>query len=74
MGLVTSYESWTDDSTVFLRNNDGKLAYSDDAGELLAFLRYSASATIRVAWDLDSFVAHSENATSGYAGTAIQVR
>lgn len=54
---ATAYETWTDDNLIGIHTAENKLCISEDVGELLKFLRYSASQTMRVFWDLDSAVA-----------------
>lgn len=54
---ATAYESWVDDNLVGIHTAEDKLCVTEDVGELLKFLRYSASQTIRVAWDMDEFIA-----------------
>ncbi|KKN14174.1 hypothetical protein LCGC14_0998830 [marine sediment metagenome] len=58
MTTVTAYESFANrDGLVGIRNSAGKWRKSADAGGLLHYLRYSASESIRVVWDLDGFIA-----------------
>ena len=57
MGITTVYESWSSGSVVGIRNSEDKVVVSDDAGTLLKFLRYSASQTMRVSFNLDEFIA-----------------
>ena len=54
---ATAYESWTNGDQVGIHCSGGKNCLSRNAGVLLKFLRYSASQTIRVAWDMDGFIA-----------------
>ncbi len=58
MTTVTVYESFANrDGLVGIRNTVGKWRKSSDAAGLLHYLRYSASQSIRVVWDLDGFIA-----------------
>lgn len=57
MDKVTVYESWSSGGQVGLRHSAGGVTVSSDAGTLLKFLRYSASQTMRVSFDLDEFIA-----------------
>ena len=54
---ATAYESWVDDNLVGIHTAEDKVCASADIGELLKFLRYSASQTIRVTWNMDEFMA-----------------
>lgn len=54
--MIVGYESWTDGDQVFIRNTQGDFISSDNAGELIRFLRYKGSG-MKVAYDLDTFLA-----------------
>lgn len=54
---VTAYETWEENGKVGIRNADGKSVLTNNVAELLHFLRYSSSQTIRVVWELDATIA-----------------
>jgi len=56
MTTATCYETWGDD-TVCIRSSNGDIFGSDDALELLRFLRYNASKTLRIFFDIDEGIA-----------------
>lgn len=57
MTTTTAYESWSTNGVIGIRNTQGRVLASSDPAELLNFLRYSASQTLRVTWSLDDFIA-----------------
>ncbi len=58
MMTATSYESYyAPGAPVTIRCSNGQVKVSENAGELLHFLRYSSAQTLRVAWNLDDFIA-----------------
>ena len=54
--MITGYESWTEDGVVYIRNTNGDFIASNDADELINYLRYKGSG-IKIAYDLDTFLA-----------------
>jgi len=58
MEKITAYECFTDGNLVGLRSVRGKdrLVISEDVADLLKFLRYDGSDTLRAVWNLDMFL------------------
>jgi len=54
--MIVGFESWTDDNQVYIRNTNGDFIASNNAGELIRFMRYKGSG-MKVAFNLDEFLA-----------------